>query len=235
MLGKIYLIPTTLGENSIHTIPEYVKQIIFSIDELIVENEKTARHFLKEVGIKKSLQEIILHPLNKRTEEKDLESYLKNIFSGKNIGIISEAGCPAVADPGAEIVRIAHRKNIQVVPLVGANSILLALMASGMNGQNFVFHGYLPIDKNERRKKIKELEQKSARENQTQLFMETPFRNQQLLQDIVDSCSANTLLCIATDLMLATEFVQTKSISQWKNSLPEINKRPTIFLIYVCR
>lgn len=230
--GKIYLIPTTLGENSIFTIPEYVKTIIFSMDEFIVENEKSARQYLKAIGMKKPMHEIILNPLNKRTHEKDFEKYIANIFLGKSIGIISEAGCPSVADPGSEIVRIAHQKNIQVVPLIGPNSILLALMASGMNGQNFAFNGYLPIDKNERKNKLKELENKSLKENQTQIFMETPFRNRQILEDIISACQANTLLCLACDITLPTEFIQTKTIREWKNNLPDLHKRPAIFLIY---
>lgn len=230
--GKLYLIPTTLGENSIYTIPDYVKKIIHSIDEFIVENEKSARHYLKASGIKKPLQEIILHPLNKRIAATELDGYLSSIFNGKNMGVLSEAGCPSVADPGAEIVKIAHQKYIKVIPLTGPNSILLALMASGMNGQHFTFHGYLPIDKQHRRKKIKELEQQSMRENRTEIFMETPFRNNQLLEDILSICHPTTLLCLAANLTLPYEYIHTRKISEWKNNIPDLNKQPSIFLIY---
>ena len=232
--GTIYLIPTTLGDTAetADVIPVKVNHIINSIDEYIVENEKSARHYLKKMGIKKSLQEIILHPLNQHTESKEISSYLNSIDLGKNIGIISEAGCPGVADPGAEVVKLAHDKNIKVVPLVGPSSILLALMASGFNGQSFAFNGYLPKERNERIKKIKDLEKLAKEKNQTQLFIETPYRNMHLLEDILSSCDNRTLLCIACDITLSTEFIKTQSIFNWKKQIPDINKRPTIFLIY---
>lgn len=232
--GFLYLIPTTLGETAetADVIPVKVNQIINSIDEYIVENEKSARHYLKKMGIQKPLQEIILHPLNQHTESKEISNYLNSIDLGKNIGIISEAGCPGVADPGAEVVKLAHEKNIKVVPLVGPSSILLALMASGFNGQNFAFNGYLPKERNERIKKIKDLEKLVKEKNQTQLFIETPYRNMHLLEDILSSCDNRTLLCIACDITLSTEFIKTKSVFNWKKQIPDINKRPTIFLIY---
>jgi 16S rRNA (cytidine1402-2'-O)-methyltransferase len=208
-----------------------VNNIINTIDEYIVENEKTARHYLKKMGIKKPLQEIILHPLNQHTEPRAISSYLNSIALGKNIGIISEAGCPGVADPGAEVVKLAHEKNITVIPLVGPSSILLSLMASGFNGQNFAFNGYLPKERSERIKKIKDLEFLALKKNQTQMFIETPYRNMHLLEDLLSGCDGNTKLCIACDVTLTTEFIKTKTIAAWKKQVPDINKRPTIFLI----
>ena len=232
--GTIYLIPTTLGDNAetADVIPVKVNRIINSIDEYIVENEKSARHYLKKMGIQKSLQEIILHPLNQHTESNEISGYLNSINLGKNIGIISEAGCPGIADPGAEVVKLAHQKNIKVVPLVGPSSILLALMASGFNGQSFAFNGYLPKERSERIKKIKELEKLAKEKSQTQLFIETPYRNMHLLEDILSSCDNRTSLCIACDITLSTEFIKTKSVFDWKKQIPDVNKRPTIFLIY---
>jgi len=231
--GILYLIPTTLGDTAetADVLPVKVNQVINAIDEYIVENEKSARHYLKKMGIQKPLQEIILHPLNQHTEPHEISSYLNSIALGKNIGVISEAGCPGVADPGADVVKLAHEKNIQVIPLVGPSSILLSLMASGFNGQNFAFNGYLPKERNERIKKIKELERLAVQRNQTQLFIETPYRNVHLLEDLVANCEKLTKLCIACDVTLPTEFIKTKTISEWKKELPDINKRPTIFLL----
>ena len=232
--GAIYLIPTTLGDTAetVDVIPVKINQIINSIDEYIVENEKSARHYLKKIGIQKPLQEIILHPLNQHTQANEISGYLNSIDLGKNIGITSEAGCPGVADPGADVVKLAHEKNIRVIPLVGPSSILLALMASGFNGQSFIFHGYLPKERSERIKKIKELEKTAKEKSQTQLFIETPYRNTHLLEDILSSCDNRTFLCIACDITLSTEFIKTKSVFEWKKEIPEINKRPAIFLIY---
>lgn len=231
--GTLYLIPTTLGDTAetADVIPVKVTHIINQIDEYIVENEKSARHYLKKAGIQKPLQEIILHPLNQHTPAHEISGYLKSIGEGKNIGVISEAGCPGVADPGAEVVAIAHERNIRVVPLVGPSSILLSLMASGFNGQSFTFHGYLPKERGERIKKLKELE-KAASRKQTQLFIETPYRNMHLLEDLLNSCEASTLLCIGCDITLPGEFIKTKRIADWKKQLPDINKKPTIFLMY---
>jgi len=231
--GKLYLIPTTLGDTSEvgDVLPTSVNQIINTIDEYVVENEKSARHFLKKMGIKKSLQEIILHPIDQHVKSTEIASYLNNIDQGKNIGVLSEAGCPAVADPGSEVVKIAHRKNIEVIPLVGPSSILLALMASGFNGQNFTFNGYLPKERGERILKLKDIERLAHRKNQTQIFIETPYRNLHLLEDILSNCEPSTQLCIGTDITLSTQFIKTKSISEWKKKLPDIYKKPTIFLI----
>ncbi len=230
--GILYLIPTTLGDTAeiADVIPVKINRIVNTIDEYIVENEKSARHYLKKTGIQKPLQEIILHPLNQHTQPGEISNYLNSILSGKNIGIISEAGCPGIADPGAEVVKMAHEKNITVVPLVGPSSIFLALMASGFNGQNFTFNGYLPKERSERIKKIKELE-KLGQKNHTQLFIETPYRNTHMLDDILSSCDGATSLCIACDITLPTEFIQTKTIAAWRKQIPNINKRPAIFLI----
>lgn len=232
--GILYLIPTTLGDTSetADVLPVKVNQIINTIDEYIVENEKTARHYLKKMGIKKPLQEIILHPLNQHTKPIEISTYLNSINAGKNIGVISEAGCPGVADPGSEVVRLAHANNIKVIPLVGPSSILLALMASGFNGQSFAFNGYLPKERSERIKKIKELEKTAHQKSQTQLFIETPYRNMHILDDVLTSCDGKTRLCIACDITLPTEFIKTKSIAEWKKQIPDIAKRPTLFLIY---
>jgi 16S rRNA (cytidine1402-2'-O)-methyltransferase len=232
--GKLYLIPTTLGDTgeTLDVIPQKVYDIVNTIDEYIVEHEKSARQYLKKIGIQKSLQEITLHPLNQHTSELDISDYLNAIDTGKDIGIISDAGCPGIADPGAEIVKIAHQRNITIIPLVGPSSILLSLMASGFNGQNFAFNGYLPKDQAARIKTLKDLEQLAHHKKQTQLFIETPYRNMHLLEDIITHCKGNTLLCIACDITLETEYIKTQSVHDWKKKLPEISKRPAIFLIY---
>ncbi len=233
MKGKLYLIPVTLGDTVVSdVIPEKVVRVINTIDHYIVEDERSARRYLKKAGILKPIQELVFYPLDKHKPSEEKGNFLHILEQGKDVGLLSEAGCPAVADPGADIVRIAHNKGIVVVPLAGPSSIILALMASGLNGQNFAFRGYIPVPKQERLKKIKDLESISARENQTQIFIETPYRNQYLLEDILASASPSTKLCIACDLTLDTEFVQTKSIQEWGKQLPEIHKRPTIFLLH---
>jgi len=232
--GTLYLIPTTLGVEAeiSESLPSHIEKIINEIDDYIVENEKSARHFLKKMGIKKSLNDISLYVLNTQTTPEIFSSYLNAIESGKNMGIISEAGCPCIADPGAVMVKLAHQKKIKVVPLTGPSSILLALMASGFNGQNFTFHGYLPKEKNDRVRKIKELEKNIFQKQQTQIFIETPYRNQHLLEDILASCASNTLLCVACDITLPSEMIITQRIAEWQKKLPDIHKRPTIFLLY---
>lgn len=233
--GKIYLIPTTLGENARieYAIPAFVSEIVNSIEHYIVENEKTARHYLKKLKIEKPLQELQLYPLNKFTPIEDVPGYLKPALDGKPIGLISEAGCPGIADPGADIVKLAHELGIKVVPLVGPSSILLALIASGLNGQNFAFHGYLPIEARERVKKIKELENNSRQQNQTQIFIETPYRNDKLYADIIASCNNETLLCIAADITLRSEQISTHPVSYWKKKKPVLHKRPVVFLLHL--
>lgn len=232
--GKLYLIPTTLGDiDPDQVIPAPVQRIIHSLDTFIVEHAKTARLFLKRVGTAIPVQELCLLTLDEHTRPAQLSELLQPVLSGKDVGLMSEAGCPAVADPGANLVRLAHEKNVRVVPLVGPSSILLALMASGLSGQRFAFHGYLPVEKEARKKKISELEAESRGKAQTQIFIEAPYRNQQLLQGILEVCGKNTMLCIATDLTLATEWVATRTVGAWRSNQPGINKRPSIFLLYV--
>ena len=230
--GTLYLIPVPLAENAVaKSLTPYLVDTINSIKEYIVENEKTARRVLKEAGLKTPQSELIIHDYGKYNRD-DISDFFKGLQTGNNVGLMSEAGCPGVADPGSEIVERAHRMGIKVVPLVGPSSILLALMASGFNGQSFTFHGYLPIDKIERSKKIKELEASAIKNNQTQIFIETPFRNNPILEEILKSANPKTKLCIACDLTSETELVQTKTIADWQKKVPELHKRPTIFLLF---
>ena len=232
MNGKLYLIPAPIGDSDIsNIIPENIKNIIDSIKYYIVENVRTARRYLIKLGIKTSINDLIFYELNEHTKPEEISEFLKPI-KDYNIGLISEAGVPCVADPGSVIVGLAHSMNISVVPLVGPSSILLALMASGLNGQNFAFNGYLPVKQPEKIKKLLSLEKKSFIENQTQIFIETPYRNIQLFNDIIKICNENTLLCIAADLTSESEFIKTKPISFWKKNIPDINKKPAIFLIH---
>lgn len=232
--GKLYMIPTTLGDSDVEKIlPRSVKETIHQLDEFIVENSKTARAFLKLMEIPTPQNQLKLHILNKHTEPQDLHSFLNACRQGKNIGLISEAGCPGVADPGAEIANIAHKEDIQIIPLVGPSSILLSLMASGMNGQSFAFNGYLPIDKLDVKKKLKDLERISRSHNQTQMFIETPYRNNKLIDTLLQNLQSNTKLCIACDISLNTEYIKTKTIGEWKKTAkPDLHKRPCIFLIH---
>lgn len=231
--GTLYLIPVPLADNAAaKSFTPYLGDTINHIKEYIVENEKTARKFLKEAGLITPQSELSIHDYGKHNREVNINSFFIGLTAGHDVGLMSEAGCPGVADPGSEIVAEAHKRGIKVVPLVGPSSILLALMASGFNGQSFTFHGYLPIDKAERAKKIKELESLASRFNQTQLFIETPFRNNQMLEEILRSCTAKTRLCIACNLTAEDEFVQTKTIAEWKQKIPDLHKRPTIFLLF---
>lgn len=230
--GKLYLIPTTLGvSNPEEVLPSSIKSIVKKIDHYIVENEKTARRSIKQVGQEKNQSSLRLSLLNKFTDPAELSTYLNPCKEGIDVGLLSEAGCPGVADPGAEIVKLAHQIGIQVVPLVGPSSILLAMMGSGMNGQSFTFNGYLPIDKKERKQELKTLERISSERNQAQLFIETPYRNNNLLEDIKQILNPATLLCIACDLTLPSEFILTKSIMDWDKTKVDLHKRPTIFII----
>lgn len=230
--GTLYMIPITLGDTPINqVIPEFNNNIINDIDVYIVENIKTARRFLKKAGILKAIDELTFFELNKRTHETALPTFLKPIIEGRNIGVLSEAGCPGVADPGADIVALAQQKNIKVVPLIGPSSILLALMASGFNGQSFCFNGYLPKEQKERVRKLKELERTVKNKQQTQLFIETPYRNAHVLEDILKNCFGTTKLCIAVDITLASEQITTKTVEDWKKINVNLNKRPCIFLI----
>ena len=231
-MAKLYLIPTTLGDTSIERVlPPDLTQLISSIPVFIVENIRTARRFLKKVNAAIVIDDLTFFELNQHTDKKEISRFLEPNRKGLNIGVISEAGCPGVADPGADVVKIAHIRNIQVVPLVGPSSILLALMASGMSGQNFAFNGYLPIKNPEKSQHIKMLENRMQTEDQTQIFIETPYRNAQLLDELLKNCEPQTMLCIAADITLNTEFILSKPISWWKTHLPDIQKRPAIFMI----
>ena len=231
--GVLYLIPVPLAGNAAHkSFTPFLVDTINSITTYIVENGKTARKFLKEAGIKTPQSELIVHDYGKHKKGEPLAEYFKELKAGINVGLMSEAGCPGVADPGADIVAEAHRRNIKVVPLVGPNSMLQALMASGLTGQSFAFTGYLPIDKGDRVKRIKDLEEISQKYRQTQLFMETPFRNNHLFDDIIRSCQPNTLLCVACNINAEDEFIKTLSINQWQKQKVDLHKKPTIFLLY---
>lgn len=231
--AKLYLIPTTLGEvDPLHCLPESVFSQINHIDHYLVENEKSARQALKKMGIKKPLPEIKLYLLDKNTKATQLKSLMQALADGHDMGVLSEAGCPGIADPGALAVEWAHAQGFQVVPMVGPSSILLALMASGFSGQKFAFHGYLPIDRNERIRSIKELEKMSAQLHQTQLFIETPYRNNHLLEDLLKQCQPSTRLAVAADITLPTEFIRSQTIAAWRKSVPDLHKRPALFLLF---
>ena len=233
MKGKLYLIPTTLGECSVDgVIPASVKSIISNLNIFIVENIRTARRYIRKIDADKSIDDLTFFVLNKHTGKEQLPEFLAPIKEGRDVGVITEAGVPGIADPGEDIVRMAHEQEINVVPLTGPSSIILALMGSGLNGENFAFNGYLPIQSNERIKKLKIIEKRSHQENQTQIFMETPYRNNQMLKDILEHCRDHTLLCIASNITLENESIQTMSIKEWKKSVPDLNKQPAIFLLY---
>lgn len=230
----LYLIPVTLGDTTIESVlPAYNKEVILAIRHFIVEDVRSARRFLKKVDKDIDIDSLTFYPLNKHTSPEDISGYLKPLLAGASMGIISEAGCPAIADPGADVVAIAQRKNLKVVPLVGPSSILLAIMGSGFNGQSFAFHGYLPIEPADRLKKLKLLEQRVYSEHQTQLFIETPYRNHKMLEDILNNCRPQTKLCIAANLTTEGELIKTKTVKEWKSGkLPELAKIPCIFLLY---
>ncbi len=230
--GKVYLIPTALGDNApLEVLPISIKRTIEEIDHYIVENEKSARQFIKKVIPNKPQPGLNIQPLNKYTDPAVIPSYLDPCIHGFDIGLLSEAGCPGIADPGAEVVKVAHQKRIQVVPLVGPSSILMAMMSSGMNGQNFAFNGYLPIDKGERRAKIRQLERLSRETGQSQIFMETPYRNNKLLAELTRTLNENTRLCVACDITLPTEQIRTTIVHEWREIEIDLDKRPTIFIV----
>jgi 16S rRNA (cytidine1402-2'-O)-methyltransferase len=231
--GVLYLIPTVLAPaTSGQVLSPQIKDVISHLNHFFVENVRTARRFISELQTGKSIESLQFYTLDKDTPSSEVAQYLNILLSGEDAGVISEAGCPGIADPGAVAVQLAHKKEIQVVPLVGPSSILLALMASGFSGQSFVFHGYLPIDKTERTKAIRQLEKDSVQKNQTQICMETPFRNNQLLDDFLNVCHPETLLCIATQITAPDEMIRTLSIKIWAKSKPDLHKKPTIFLLY---
>ena len=233
-LGKLYLIPTTLGEteNPFDVLPQTIKRSIELLDYYIVENEKTARKFIKSICPEKVQASLHLSALNKHTQDAEYKKMIQDCVEGKNVGLMSEAGCPGVADPGAVIVKLAHEKGIQVVPLVGPSSILLALMASGMNGQSFAFNGYIPIEAAEKKLAIKNLEKLSISKNQSQLFIETPYRNNKMLEDLLSSLHPETYLCVACDITLPTEYIKTMRVVNWKKTKIDLHNRPTIFIIH---
>lgn len=231
--GKLYLIPTRLGDNPpLEVLPISVKKIIETVDDYIVENEKTARRFIKRINSRKQQSTLNFKLLNKYTKPEELEGFLSSCKAGKSMGLLSEAGCPGIADPGADIVKLAHEAQIQVIPLVGPSSIVLALMSSGMNGQSFAFNGYIPIDKSERKATLKRLELLSFEQNQTQLFIETPYRNNKILEDMCSTLHPNTRVCIACDITLPTEYIRTMTAQEWKHAKVDLHKRPAIFLIH---
>jgi len=232
-LGKLYLIPTTLGEvDPMDVLPQTVKRAVHFINDYIVENEKTARKFIKGINPEKVQSQLQISTLNKHTEISEHNKMIQPCLEGRNVGLMSEAGCPGIADPGAAIVKIAHEKGIQIVPLVGPSSILLALMGSGMNGQSFAFNGYLPIDKSEKKTSLKNLEKLSHEKNQSQIFIETPYRNNKMLEDLLQALQPSTHLCVAADITLPTEFIKTMRVSDWKKANVDLHNRPAIFIIH---
>lgn len=229
----LYLLPITLGDTAIEKVlPAYNKEIILQIKHFIVEDVRSARRFLKKVDRDIDIDGLTFYPLNKHTSPDALSGYLKPLEEGHSMGVISEAGCPAVADPGADVVAIAQRKHLKVVPLVGPSSIILSVMASGFNGQSFAFHGYLPIEPAERIRRLKELEQRAYNEQQTQLFIETPYRNNKMAEDILKACRPQTRLCIAANITCEGEYIRTRTVREWKGHLPDLTKIPCIFLIF---
>jgi len=236
-MNKVYLIPCVIDEKAFHTIPVYITDAVKECQVFFAENERTARRYLKQLWkIYLPGQEIIIDNYEwftiHKAEGNVRSAFIQKLKEGKNVGIISEAGCPGVADPGQLLVHAAQEINVEVKPLIGPSSILLALMASGMNGQQFQFVGYLPIDNHERAKAIKELETESKKKSCTQIFIETPYRNNQLIEILLKTCQPSTRLCIAVDITGDNEWIKTKTIGEWKKSMPDIHKRPAIFILY---
>ena len=232
MSGTLFLLPSDLGDAAVGVIPGASMAIAYRLTHFIAENPKSARAFLKRIDYPHPLSSATINTLDKDTPVAAIAGLLQPMLDGSDAALVSEAGCPAVADPGALLVRAAHQAGIRVVPLVGPSAILLALMASGMNGQRFSFHGYLPVEAAARAAKIRELEQRSKREDATQIFIETPYRNDQLLEALLEHCTGNTLLCIAADLTQPAESVATRTVASWRNERPALNKRPAVFLLY---
>jgi 16S rRNA (cytidine1402-2'-O)-methyltransferase len=232
-LGTLYLIPVTLGDDVIEkALPPAVVEIAQRLDTFVVENEKTARRFLGAVKTLKPVRELSMLTLNEHTTDKELPALLNPLLEGHDVGLMSEAGCPGIADPGAKLAALAHRRGIRVAPLVGPSSILLALMASGLDGQRFSFLGYIPSEKAARVQKLKELELASRKDRETQIFIETPYRNQHLLEDMLATCNPATRLCIASNVSLDSETIISKSIAEWRSALlPDLHKKPTVFLL----
>ena len=233
METALYLLPVTLGDTPLsNVLPQYNSEIIAGIRHFIVEDVRSARRFLRKVDSGFDIDGSTFYELNKHTASEVVAGYLKPLQGGNPMGVISEAGCPAVADPGADVVAIAQRKGLKVVPLVGPSSIILSVMASGFNGQSFAFNGYLPVKPDERVKALRKLEQRIYNEDQTQLFIETPYRNGKMLEDILATCRPQTKLCIAANLTCEDEYVQTRTVKEWRGKVPDLSKIPCIFLLY---
>jgi 16S rRNA (cytidine1402-2'-O)-methyltransferase len=231
-MATLYLIPTPLvDEGPITWFTPADIELLNTLTEFVVEDERTARRFLRKAGYTRHFDEVTLYNIGKNSKVEEYKSYLANAAKGTNIGLMSEAGCPGVADPGAEVVASAHRLGITVKPMLGPSSILMALMASGLNGQSFTFHGYLPIDKDNRAGKLKAIERLSVQHKQTQLFIETPFRNNPMLDAILESCNPQTRLCIACNVMADNEFIKTQTLNQWAKNKPDLHKKPVVFLL----
>ncbi len=233
ILGTLYLIPCTLGDTPAEQVlPQHVIAVARKLSHFVVEQPKTARQFLSALKPEQPIQSLHFESLNEHTSANELAELLSPLLAGHDVGIISEAGCPGIADPGADLVNLAHKNGIRVVPLVGPSSILLALMASGLNGQCFAFYGYLPIAEPERNKTIATLETESIKRNQTQMFIETPYRNDRMFSALLAQCRPQTLLCVATDITLPSEQIHTRTIAKWKSQpVPQLNKRPSLFLL----
>lgn len=233
MESALYLLPVTLGDTPTATVlPAYNSEVIAGIRHFIVENVRSARRFLRKVDPQFDIDGSQFYELNKHTSPEAVSAYLAPLSKGLPVGVISEAGCPAVADPGADVVAIAQRKGYRVVPLVGPSSIILSVMASGFNGQSFAFNGYLPVKPDERVKRLRQLEQRIYNEEQTQIFIETPYRNGKMVEDILATCRPQTKLCIAANLTCEGEYVRTRTVKEWKGRVPELSKIPCIFLLY---
>ncbi|MDX5345646.1 MAG: SAM-dependent methyltransferase [Hymenobacteraceae bacterium] len=231
--GTLFLLPTVLADDTAdHVLAPQVKNCIAELDYFIVENARTARRFIKALVPEKVIEQLDIRVIDKNSSAAEVEKVLKPVLDGKDAGILSEAGCPGVADPGAEVVKYAHKHEVKVVPLVGPSSLLLALMASGFNGQSFAFHGYLPIEKGKRVQAIKNLEKEMQQKDQTQLFIETPYRNQQLLEDLLKTLSPSTRLCIAANVTAPNEFIKTDTVANWKKIKVDLHKQPAVFLFY---
>jgi len=232
MKGKLYLIPSPLGMNPIEeVIPSSILEKIKDLKYFVVEEIKTARRFLSRAGLKGQIEELKFFELNEHTPIEKADEYIKLLIDGHDVGVISEAGLPAVADPGAALVAAAHRNDIEVIPMVGPSSLMLALMSSGMNGQRFAFLGYLPIKTDARRSKLKQMESRSHAEKESQIFIETPYRNDSILKDIISVCNANTRICIAADITLPESYIKTKTVAEWKKTKIVIGKRPCVFIL----
>lgn len=232
-MATLYLVPTSLGECDFNRIlPTYNTEVVTNVRHFIVEDVRTARRFLKKANKEIDIDQLTFYTLNQHTSPEEIAGYLKPMQAGQDMAVLSEAGCPAIADPGADVVAIAQRSNYKVVPLIGPSSILLALMGSGFNGQSFAFVGYLPIQPEERSKALKKLESRAYTESQSQLFIETPYRNMKMLEQILKTCQPNTRLCIAADITLETEYIKTKTVKEWKSQSIDLSKRPCIFILY---